>query len=502
VARNSIQKALRIAEEHHRAGRLVEAEKKCRAILLQNPNESGALKLAAVLARRQGRIAEAMGIAAHGVQTHPDVAEFHAELGELSRAAGKPEQAVAAFERAVQLKPLEPGFHGRLASALFENHQFEKALAECDAVIQLKPDDVDAWSNKGGVLRELGRLDEAASAMEAALRLRPMLAPAHLNMALIRAGQGRFGEAMECTGRAIEIRPDYAEAHYNLGMLHLLLGDMERSWGEYQWRPTRKVASGRPIWRGEDLRGRTVGLFSEQGFGDTIQFVRYVPMLEERGARVWLMCRRELARLLEPMVTVVPAGGALPEHDFCCPLLDLPRVFGTTLRDIPPPIAYLKVETDRGRSKRPRVGLVWAGSPGHRDDVRRSMRFERLKPIVAVPDIEWVNLQVGPGAQQAEGSTLVGPGMELRDFADTRAVIETLDLVIGVDTAVVHLAGAMRKPVWTLLPFVPDWRWMLEREDSPWYPTMRLFRQVRNGDWDEVISRVVDALSIWIKNRG
>jgi Flp pilus assembly protein TadD len=502
VPRTSIHKALGIAEEHYRAGRLVEAEKKCRAILLQNPNEPEALKLAAVLARRQGRIAEAMGIAAHAAQTHPDVAEIHAELGEVSRAAGMREQAVAAFERAVQLKPMEAAFHNRLASALFENRQFEKALAECDTVIGLKADDVDAWSNKGGVLRELGRLDEAATAMETALRLRPLLAPAHLNMALIRAGQGRFGEAMECSARAIAIKPDYAEAHYNLGMLHLLLGDMERGWREYQWRPTRKAPTGRPIWRGENLRGRTIGLFSEQGFGDTVQFARYVPMLEERGARVWLMCRRELARLLEPMIAVVRPGEALPEHDFCCPLLDLPGIFGTTLRDIPPPVAYLKTQTDRERSEKPRVGLVWAGSPGHRDDARRSMRFERLRPIVVVPDIEWVNLQVGPAAQQAEGSTLVGPGMALRDFADTRAVIETLDLLIAVDTAVVHLAGAMGKPVWTLLPFVPDWRWMLEREDSPWYPTMRLFRQAYNGDWDSVIRRVVDALSLWIKNRG
>jgi len=295
LTRTSTQKAFRIAEEHYRAGRLIEAEKKCRAILLQNPDDPKALKLAGTLARRQGRIAEAIGIATHATKAHPHVAEFHAELGELSRAAGNWAQAVAALERAVQLKPLEPAFHNSLAGALFENHQFEKALAECDRVIELKADDVNAWNNKGGILRELGRFDEAAIAMETALRLQPLLAPSHLNMALIRAGQERFVEALECTARAISIQPDYPEAQYNVGILHLLLGDMERGWQEYRWRPTRIVPTGAPMWQGEDLRGKTLGLISEQGFGDTIQFVRYIPMLEERecgfcAGRNWPAC--------------------------------------------------------------------------------------------------------------------------------------------------------------------------------------------------------------------
>jgi len=501
LTRTSTQKAFRIAEEHYRAGRLIEAEKKCRAILLQNPDDPKALKLAGTLARRQGRIAEAIGIATHATKSHPHVAEFHAELGELSRAAGNWEQAVGALERAVQLKPLEPAFHNSLAGALFENHQFEKALAECDRVIELKADDVNAWNNKGGILRELGRFDEAAIAMETALRLQPLLAPSHLNMALIRAGQERFVEALECTARAISIQPDYPEAQYNVGILHLLLGDMERGWQEYRWRPTRIVPTGAPMWQGEDLRGKTLGLISEQGFGDTIQFVRYVPMLEERGARVWLLCRAELARLLEPIVAVVRSGEALPDYDFCCPLLDLPMLFGTRVGNIPSPIAYLRGETGGRKSEKPRIGLVWAGSPRHREDLRRSMRFEQMKPLCTLPNIEWVNLQVGPPAQQAEGSTVVGPGMALRDFTDTRAVIESLDLVITVDTAVAHLAGAMGKVVWVLLPKVPDWRWLLEREDSPWYPSMRLFRQPSWGDWDSVMKRVVDALSLWMKTR-
>ncbi len=217
-------------------------------------------------------------------------------------------------------------------------------------------------------------------------------------------------------------------------------------------------------------------------------------MLQQRGARVWLMCRPELERLLEPLVTIVRQGQPLPEHDFCCPLLDLPRIFGTTMQNIPAPIGYLKTQVSQEKSDKFRVGLAWAGSPTHRDDARRSMPFQCFNPLFAIPDIQWINLQVGAAAGQAQGSPLAEPPTPLRDFADTRAVIETLDLVISVDTAVAHLAGAIGTMVWVLLAKVPEWRWMLGRTDSPWYPTMRLFRQQHWGQWQQPIEEVAGQL--------
>jgi tetratricopeptide (TPR) repeat protein len=494
MRKTSTQKALEIAKQHHLAGRLAEAEKKCRVILRENPDDPGALGLASALARQQGRIAEALEIATHAAKTHPQIAELHTALGKCCLAAGKRDEAVSAFERAVELKPLEPAYHDNLAAALFQTRQYERALEACERAVQIKADYTEAWSNMGGVLRELGRLEEAAAAVDKALRLQPRWEPTYINMALIRAGQERFDEAMECTLRALAIRPDYAEAHYNLGMLHLLAGDMERGWPEYQWRTTRKPPTARPVWRGEDLRDKTILLSTEQGSGDTIQFVRYVPMLQERGARVWLVCRAPLARLLEQIVPVVRPGEGMPPHDFWCPLLSLPMLFGTRVQNIPARIPYLKAQSATGKSPTFRVGLAWAGSPTHRDDIRRSVRFEQFMPILSVPEIEFVSLQVGPAAKQADGSKIARPGIELRDFADTAAVIEGLDLVISVDTAVAHLAGAMGKPVWVLLAKVPEWRWMLGRSDSPWYPTMRLFRQQRSGDWEGPIGEAAKEL--------
>ena len=494
MAQTSTPKALRIAEEHYRAGRLAEAKQKCGQILLRNPDDAGALNLSAMVARRQGRIAEAVEIAAHCAKVHPHLAECQANLGECSRVAGMRQQAIDAFERALQLKPREPAFHNGLGSALFEDRQYERALAEFERAVQLDADHVSGWSNLAGVLRELGRLDEAATAMETALRLQPQIAAGHLNMALIRAAQERFGEAMESTARAIAIRPEFAEAHCNLGMLRLLLGDLGRGWPEYQWRPTEKLPTAKPVWRGEDLLGKTIVLAGEQGFGDTIQFVRYVPMLRERGASLARL-PRGIGGASGKNHTGRAPGEPIPAHDFWCPLLNLPMLFGTTVQNIPARIPYLTAQSAGGKSAKVQVGLAWAGSPTHRDDARRSIPFAELTPILTVPDIEFINLQVGPAARQAEGSAVVQPNSELRDFADTASVIQDLDLLITVDTSVAHLAGAMGKPAWLLLAKVPDWRWLLERADSPWYPTVRLFRQERRGDWSGPISAVASELA-------
>ncbi len=269
-------------------------------------------------------------------------------------------------------------------------------------------------------------------------------------------------------------------------------------------------------WDGSSLEGRSLLLHAEQGFGDALQFIRYLPRVAQRGGRIILGCQPELQRLFQTIADgcqIVVRGQALPAFDLYCPLLSLPRVFGTTLASIPNLIPYLRADAGEAGKWQQRlaehcsmvkVGLAWAGSPAHKNDRNRSMKLARLAPLGRTPGVRFFSLQKGEAAAESKtppGLELVDWTQELKDFADTAGLIENLDLVIAVDTAVAHLAGAMGKPVWTLLPSNSDWRWMLEREDSPWYPTMRLFRQTSWGDWDSVVARVAEALSLWIRNR-
>lgn len=495
---------LRRAEEHLRAGRFADAQNLCNQILRQNPDHSDALNLSAILARQQSQFTQAADFAARAVRASPNVAEFHANLGEFSRLAKMPQQAIMAFERAIRLKPMEPTFHNGLAMALSDNLQRERAANAYRFAVQLKPDYVEAWNNLAGVLREMGQLDESAEAIATVLKLQPRLPSAHLNLAIVRAAQERFPDAMNCYRQAIDLQPDYAEAHMSLGILHLLLGDFPHGWAEYRWRLNLAAPPVRPYWSGEDLREKTILLRAEQGFGDTIQFIRYVPLLARTGAKILLSCQPELSSLLTDLVAVLPSRQPFPPHDFQCPMLNLPLAFHTDLTNIPASVPYLKARKDLSqawshrlgpKTGKLRIGLVWAGRPAHQQDAFRSISLDQLSSILAVPDVEFFSLQIGPAAQQAARHNIHDFTADLHDFRDTAALIDHLDLVVTVDTAVAHLAGAMAKPVWVLLTRVPDWRWMLDRPDSPWYPTMRLFRQPKRGDWTTPINSVAAELA-------
>jgi len=303
--------------------------------------------------------------------------------------------------------------------------------------------------------------------------------------------------------------------------LLLLQGDFKRGWQEHEWRwkcrdypsPQRNFAQ--PLWDGSALERRTLLLHTEQGLGDAIQFIRYLPLVAQRGGKIIIECQAELRRLFQTMLEkcpIVVRGDPLPAFDLHCPLLSLPLIFGTTLENIPQTVPYLHADAQDVKKWRERLdehsphlkmGLVWAGSPTNKNDRSRSIKLQSLAPLGQVPGVRLLSLQKGAAAAEAKtppmGMELVDYTQELTDFADTAALIANLDLLISVDTAVVHLAGAMGKLVWTLLPFSPDWRWLLERENSPWYPTMRLFRQQVIGDWDNVITRVASALQLWTK---
>jgi hypothetical protein len=438
----TVNQAMQLAVQHHRAGRYAEAESICRRVLAQLPEQVDALHLLGVLAGQSG---------------HTD-------------------EAIRLLGRAVQIKP-----------------------------------GAEVFSNLGVALREKGQLDAAIDAHRSALKINPDYADAWRNLGVALNAKGLFDEAMAAFARAIEIKPDFADVHFNLGVLMLLRGDFQNGWREYEWRwKLQSQLTPRPTgpgqWDGEALHGQTILLYAEQGIGDTLQFIRYVPMVAQRGGRVIVQCPRGLSRLLAGFgdtQQIIEIGQPLPHFDRHCALLSLPLIFSTDLRSIPQQIPYLKANPQLTQHWRERlepqknlkVGIAWAGRPGHRFDRYRSLDFSLLAPLWAVPGVQFISLQKGQSKPvPPAGADWVDWTDDLDDFAQTAALIENLDLIISVDTAVAHLAGAMGKAVWVLLPFVPDWRWLLDREDSPWYPTMRLFRQPALDDWPAVIGRVAGQL--------
>ncbi len=474
----------------------------------------------------------------------PALAEAHLTLGSTLLAAGEAPGALAAYRAAVALRPASAPALAGYAAALLRADEADAALAAATRATERAPALAEAWFVRGAALRALCRFEAAVETLAHALDLKPDHARAHLalgnahldldrlacgehhlrtaialdphlpeahaSLGFLLAGCGRLGEAAAACEAAIRLRPDFARAHWNLSFALLLAGDFGRGWEEYEWRKrhdrfARDFLSlpGRE-WQGEPLGGKTLLVRAEQGLGDTIQFARYLPLLAERGARVVLACAPALVPLLRTLhgVTAVPKSAALPPYDVWVDQMSLPRLFGTVPDTIPAAGGYLGAGPARvaawraGGAGEPRVGIVWAGNPGHSNDARRSLPVEALAPILAVRGIEWVSLQVGPasGAITARFG-IADRSAALTDFAATAALVASLDLVIAVDTSTAHLAGAMGKPVWVIIPFAPDWRWMHGRADSPWYASLRLFRQSAPGDWAGVAERVAAALA-------
>lgn len=463
--------------------------------------------------RIQGKVDEAIACYRRALEQNPGSMEAHYNLGEALQAQGKLDSAAASYRRALELSPDYSAAHNNLGNVLRDQGKLPEAHASFCRALELKPESVVAHINLGNVLRDLDRPEEALACWRRALELKPGFAEAHNNLASVLQDQKKFDEALAHYRQAFELKPEYAEARSNWSLLTLLRGDFERGWPEYEWRllaMTPQRAFAQPRWDGSSLAGRTILLHAEQGFGDTIQFIRYIELVAQSGGRVIVECQKRLGRLLRGSLagfTVVEKGEPAPSFDVQCALLSLPMVFRTTLQTIPQQVPYLFADANavtRWRDKIAHgtpsfnVGLAWAGNKTHKNDRKRSLKLEALAPLGRVPGVRFYSLQKGDPAQQAlmppPGMQIIDWTNELDDFADTAALVANLDLVIAVDTAVAHLAGALGIPVWTLLPFAPDWRWLLDRDDSPWYPTMRLFRQTVPGDWDSVIEVVCDAL--------
>ncbi|MGD0387445.1 MAG: tetratricopeptide repeat protein, partial [Tepidisphaeraceae bacterium] len=463
----------------------------------------------------KGRLEEAIAAHRQAIRLKPDYAEAYNNLGAALTEKGEFDEAITVCRQAIRLKADFAEAHNNLGNALTGKKQLDAAIASLREAIRLKPDFAEAYNNLGNALRGKEQLDEAITAYRQAVGLRPDFAEAHINLGVLTE-MGQLDEAIAAYRRAIAINPNLPEAHKNLALALLAQGNFQQGWEEYEWRwKCKDVSSPRgaltePQWDGRPLEDRILLLHAEQGLGDALQFIRYVPLVEQRGGKIIVECQAELQRLFQTIAgrcQIVARGQPLPAFDLQCPLLSLPRVFGTTLANVPKDVPYLQANAeDAGRwqhrlaeqSPIVKVGLAWAGRPTHQNDRNRSMKLACLAPLGQLRSARFFSLQKGEAAAEARtpppGMELVDWTQELKDFADTAALIANLDLVIAVDTAVAHLAGAMGKPTWILLPFAPDWRWLLNREDSPWYPTMRLFRQPARCSWGPAVEKIAAAL--------
>lgn len=535
---------------HQRAERLEDAERIYRQVLDQHPDFADALHLYGVLESQRGRHAQAVALIERAIQQNPNQAAYYENLAMALTVSGRSLAAIDAYSKSVALNPNNPNTRAKFGIALGRMNLWERAITELSAAVRLNPGFADAQKDLGfaylqtkqfdqsiasykraidiradfaeayhglGMAMEkqgAGQRDHAIAAFSKAVELNGTLPRGHHDLAVALSRAGRTSQAIKAFDAAIALWPEDFEAHYAKAMALLSLGNFQEGWREYEWRwHSDKMGDKRgftkPRWDGRDPCDKRILLYTEQGFGDAIQFARYVPLLAARGVQVVLECQPPLQRLFGSLAgvnAVVAPGDTAPPHDLQCPLLSLPGLFGTDLQSIPATVPYLKADPvliERWRQRIPnesrslRVGLAWAGNATHVNDRERSISISQLADIVKIPGIWACSLQKATSAAGL-GTAIADWTSDLTDFADTAALIANLDLIISVDTSVAHLGGALGKPVWVLLHYAPDWRWMFDRPDSPWYPTMQLFRQEKMGDWTEPIASIAKRLASMI----
>lgn len=536
------------ALEHYQAGQIREAEKICKDIYCTDPEYSPALHLLGMVAYQRGRYDVAVNLMGAAIQIQSDVAFYHRDMGNVFLSQNKIDESILCYRNVLRLNPNFVETYYLLSVALVKKDLLDEAMQSLVIALKLRPDYTDALYQAGFILGKQNKPDEAIACFEKLLEIEPartealfalgaalgsidredeaidcyrkvlQIEPDHVytlnNLGLLLKEQGEIEQAMDTYRSAIEISPDLAGPHWNLSHVLLLTGDFEAGWKEFEWRLRKddwQKANFRsckaPLWKGESFAGKTLFIHDEQGLGDTIQFARYLPMVKALGGDIIFETQEALIGLFKDFPGIdrlIPrsADGVLPtDMDFYVPLLSLPAIFNTTLDTIPDTVPYLHADADKTRYWRERlkgpefkVGIVWAGGPKLSNDLNRSCRLSQFEPLAKIIGVRVIGIQKGKAAEQVDdlraGIEMVNYGPELEDFTDTMDLIENLDLVISVDTAVAHLAGAMGKPVWILLPFSPDWRWFLKRSDTPWYPSMKICQQKNKGDWASVFDRV------------
>lgn len=496
----------------HQQGDLEGAARVYRDLSKRVPDHPDVLLAWGTLEGQRGNDKQAATLLVRAVRLAPGNAQAYGAYGNALMQLGRPQQAVAAYDRALRLDPGRTQVHYNRGVALAEMQRLEDALASFQQALARDPGHADAAYGVGNVLMRMHRYQQASDAFARATDIAPSRADLWNNRGNALQEQGRTAEALAAYGKAYSLAGDNPLFSINDALCRLLIGDYATGWPMYEsrWQLPNVAHLARtfeqPQWNGQDpLSGKTILLHAEQGFGDTLQFCRYAPIVAERGARVVLEVQPPLVSLLSEMPglhQIVARGDALPPFDLHCPLLSLPLAFGTTLASIPAHVPYLQAPADSasawrerlGTKTRPRVGVVWAGS-GTIDNDQRSLKLADFARACDA-DVEFVGLQKEVRAadrDELEHHPHIR-NVELGDFADTAAIMEQLDLVLTVDTAAAHLAGALGKPVWVLLSYAPTWRWLLGRDDSPWYPTARLFRQPEPGNWQDPLARVRAAL--------
>ncbi|HYV34969.1 MAG TPA: tetratricopeptide repeat protein [Gemmataceae bacterium] len=498
-------------------GRLADARLEFQKAVQLQPDDTDARNNLAVVLIHLQRYGEAALHFQQVLRTRPELVEAHIGLGVCLQRELKRDEAVACYRQALQLAPGHVKAQNNLGVALMEMNRLEEAATSFEQAVKAKPDHVDSHVNLGIVRMKQGRLDESAACYRKALDLAPNLVDALGGLGAVLTIQGHLSEAMIYFEQALRLNPHHADAHLNRAVILLLQGQWEKGWVEYEWRWRTKTfaahALPQPRWDGSELAGRTILLQAEQGLGDTLHFIRYAPLVKERGGKVILQCEPSLVRLLtgvQGIDSLVTRGSPIPPFDVYAPLVSLAGIFHTTPTTIPATIPYLHgnaqlVSQWRGELssvKGLKVGIAWHGSPSHAANHFRSFPLAKFAPLAKIKGVQLISLQKGPGAEQLAA---LGTQFSVQDlgyrldatagpFMDTAAVMKNLDLVIACDTATAHLAGALGVPVWVALSVTPDWRWLLERADTPWYPTMRLFRQKRLGDWDDVFQQMTTQL--------
>jgi tetratricopeptide (TPR) repeat protein len=532
-------------------GKLQEAQLNYRRALALSPDHASAYYNLGVALEQQDQLAEAAGCYQQALRIEPTNLAALNNLGNVLKALGKLDNAIACYREVLRLKPDFAEVHANLGNVLSDQENLVEAESSYRRALQLRPDYAEVHYNLGILFSKWGKIEDAIAYYRRALSFKPSYQEAHVNLGNVLRLTGQMEEALTSFQQALHLKPDFASAHWNRSMVLLARGDFQEGWPEYEWRWAQHNFARRhfvqPLWDGANLHGKTLLLYAEQGLGDTLHFIRYAPLVKQRGGKVLLECQPQLLRLLAAFPGIdqlLPRGSQLPSFDIQAPLLSLPGIFHTHLGSIPATVPYMRAAPELvghwrrklSEVRNPRsevkttsfsdigqrtsdfgrlflIGIAWQGNPTNPGDRHRSIPLVFFRRLAEVPGVQLISLQKGPGTEQLSvagsllsdnrqlttaSSSVFDFGSALDDatgaFADTAAVMMNLDLVISSDTVIPHLAGALGVPVWLALSLAPDWRWLLHREDSPWYPNIRLFRQKMFGDWQEVFDRIGDEL--------